>query len=103
VPRHHNTRLNQEVIMLSGLTDPKQPAIEQPARPQLPQGTQVHPPMVYVYEKQTWEYKIIVKNTAAEGLLSEEELNALGVSGWELAAVVTLRRTVLFYFKRVAA
>jgi hypothetical protein len=88
--------------MLSGLTHPKQPAIAQPPQPQLPQGTQVHSPMVYVYEKQTWQYKVIAKNTTAEELLSEEELNALGVSGWELAAVVTLRRTVLFYFKQVA-
>jgi hypothetical protein len=57
--------------------------------------------MVYVYENQAWEYRIVVKNLAAEELLSEQELNALGVSGWELAGVVTLADKVQFYFKRI--
>jgi hypothetical protein len=39
--------------------------------------------MVYVYEKQRWEYKVIVQHA-----ISEEELNALGAGAWELVAVV---------------
>jgi hypothetical protein len=56
--------------------------------------------MVYVYEKQKWDYKIIVKNAVEEELLPEPELNALGVSGWELVGVVALPDKVQFYFKR---
>jgi hypothetical protein len=87
--------------MLTGLTHTKEAAFGPPAHPQQPRAPQVPAPMVYVYEKQTWEYRTIVKNTTAEELLSEEELNALGVSGWELTGVVTLRRRVHFYFKRI--
>jgi hypothetical protein len=57
--------------------------------------------MVYVYEKQGWEYKVVSKNAADETLLSEDELNALGVSGWELVGVVPLAGKVQFFFKRV--
>jgi hypothetical protein len=52
--------------------------------------------MVYVYEKQQWEYKVIVQTAT-----SEQELNTLGAAGWELAGVVPLRETTQFYFKRV--
>jgi hypothetical protein len=39
--------------------------------------------MVYVYERQQWEYKVIVQPA-----MSEQELNALGAGGSELAGVV---------------
>jgi hypothetical protein len=68
----------------------------QPHQPQLPP---VQAPMVYVYERQAWEYDVVVKNE--EELPSEEELNALGSTGWELAGVVAVQRQVHFYFKRV--
>ena len=51
--------------------------------------------MVYVYEKQRWEYKVIVQSAT-----SEEELNALGAEGWELVGVIGLPDTSQFYFKR---
>jgi Domain of unknown function (DUF4177) len=51
--------------------------------------------MVYVYEKQRWEYKVIV-----QGAVTEEELNALGADGWELVGVVALPERTQFYFKR---
>jgi hypothetical protein len=57
--------------------------------------------MVYVYERQAWEYKVVVKDLAADGPLSEQEMNALGTSGWELVGVVTLPGQVQFYFKRM--
>jgi hypothetical protein len=74
-----------------------------PPRPQplQPQPTQVQAPMVYVYEPQTWEYKVVARKIAAEGPLSQEELNALGMEGWELAAAATLPEELWFYFKRV--
>jgi hypothetical protein len=57
--------------------------------------------MVYVYEKQGWEYKVVTQSAADEHALSEEELNLLGQSGWELVGIVPLPARVQFYFKRV--
>jgi hypothetical protein len=59
------------------------------------------PPMVYVYETTRWEYKVVVRNIDKEALLSEDDLNALGLEGWELAGTATLPHQVQFYFKRV--
>jgi hypothetical protein len=87
--------------MLVRLSDSPQPAVPHPPPPQQPHVPQVQPPMVYVYENQAWEYKIVAKNLAAEELVSEQELNALGVSGWELTGVVTLPGRVELYFKRL--
>jgi hypothetical protein len=61
----------------------------------------VQPPMVYVYETQAWEYKVVVKIAATEEMPSEQEINALGESGWELAGVVPLPDKLHFYFKRI--
>ena len=71
--------------------------LEYPVQPQPPEahGAHAHAPMVYVYEKQKWEYKVIARRT-----LSEQELNALGSVGWELAGVVPSAETTEFYFKR---
>lgn len=77
------------------LTDPAQHPLPHP-QPQQPEATPVRPPMVYVYERQQWEYKVIVQPA-----ISEHELNALGDSGWELVGVVALPATAQFYFKRV--
>jgi hypothetical protein len=57
--------------------------------------------MVYVYEPSAWEYKVVAKAVIGEELLSEQELNGLGVAGWELAGVATALDTVRFYFKRL--
>jgi hypothetical protein len=80
--------------MLTGLTYSVQATLPR----QLPH---VQPPMVYVYEKQAWEYKVVVEKAAAEAMPSEQEMNALGESGWELAGVVPLPDKVHFYFKRL--
>ena len=85
--------------MLIHVTNPPSPPFPQHPQPQQPGPSQ--PPMVYVYEKQEWEYKVVIKNAAEEELLSERELNDFGRSGWELAGVVSLPGKVLFYFKRV--
>jgi hypothetical protein len=79
--------------MLIGLTQPP----HDPA-PRLPQ---IQPPMVYVYEPQEWEYKVVVRNAAEKDLLSERELNELGARGWELVGVAALSGKAQFYFKRV--
>jgi hypothetical protein len=65
------------------------------------QPTPVQPPMIYVYEPARWEYKVVVRHIEEKALLSEDELNALGVDGWELAGAATLPQQVQFYFKRV--
>jgi hypothetical protein len=53
--------------------------------------------MVYVNERQQWEYKTI---TTA---LSDDALNTLGADGWELVGVVALPAITQFYFKRPRA
>jgi Domain of unknown function (DUF4177) len=68
------------------------PNVPQPQRPRVLQ------PMIYVYEKPAWEYKVISKS--GEDLLCEDELNRLGADGWELVGVVSLEGGVRFYFKR---
>jgi hypothetical protein len=69
-------------------------------QPLQPRFGQAQGPMVYVYEPQRWEYKIVVKTLDGE-LPSEEELNALGREGWELAGTATLLKEVQFFFKRL--
>ena len=57
------------------------------------------PPMLYVLDKTEWEYKVIACDVA--NALGEEELNALGKEGWELAGVMTHDEAAHFYFKRI--
>jgi hypothetical protein len=87
--------------MESQLADSPERPFPQPPQPPQPQTSRAQAPMIYVYETQVWEYKTIVRKLADERLLSDEELNALGRDGWELAAAVTLASQVEFYFKRV--
>jgi hypothetical protein len=87
--------------MLIRLSDSPQTPFPPPPQPQQPRTPQAQSPMVYVYEKQQWEYKVVVKNAAEEEFLSEQELNELGVGGWELVGVAALSGKVQFYFKRV--
>jgi hypothetical protein len=58
------------------------------------------PPMLYVYEGTAWEYKRVSRDSTHEGLPTEEEMNALGAEGWELASVVSQPSQVDFYLKR---
>jgi hypothetical protein len=58
-------------------------------------------PIVYVEENPAWEYKQLVRNLAKEKAPSEDELNALGADGWELAGIFTDSPFVYFYFKRL--
>ena len=74
-----------------------EPPLPEPSQPELAQS---HPPMVYVYEPQAWEYKTVVRHAGHEQLLSEQELNRLGGEGWELAGVASQPERVIFYFKR---
>jgi hypothetical protein len=83
--------------MLIRFTDPSPPF---PQHPQPQQPGHVQPPMIYVYEKQEWEYKVVVKDAAEKELLGEQELNVLGKTGWELTGVIPVAKKVQFYFKR---
>jgi hypothetical protein len=55
--------------------------------------------MVYVRDRTIWQYKVLTRDVPLS--LSEEELNALGKQGWELAAVLTQGGVAHFYFKRM--
>ena len=66
-----------------------------------PRARAFRPPMVYVYESARWEYRILSRDLAHEGLPTEEELNALGAEGWGLAGVISQPDQVHFYFKRL--
>jgi hypothetical protein len=79
--------------------DPPQPPFPQHPQPPQTRAPQVQPPMVYVYEPQRWEYKIVVRDTE-EKPLSEQDLNGFGSGGWELVGVAALPPKVHFYFKR---
>jgi hypothetical protein len=68
----------------------------------LAQSGMVPSPIVYVDENPVWEYKQLVRNLAKEKAPSEDELNALGADGWELAGIFTDSPFVYFYFKRLA-
>ncbi|HEU4564094.1 MAG TPA: hypothetical protein VFS05_05585 [Gemmatimonadaceae bacterium] len=59
----------------------------------------MQPPMVYVSPE--WEYRRLDRSLGAEAPPTEEELNALGAEGWELAAVVTAGERAWFYLKRL--
>jgi Domain of unknown function (DUF4177) len=77
---------------------PTRPAPQIP-QPQAPHQPRVQPPTVYVYERQQWEYRIVIKRDD-EPIVSEDELNALGKDGWELVGVVPVHAAVQFVFKR---
>lgn len=72
----------------------------QQPEPAAPQLEQAQPPMVYVYDEVTWEYKFIPRNASHEWRLSDQELRALGAEGWELAAIASVPNEAHFYFKR---
>ncbi len=59
-------------------------------------------PQVPLREDSIWEYRQVVRNLAKEAAPTEQELNALGADGWELAAVFTDSPFVYFYLKRWA-
>ena len=58
----------------------------------------IDPPWVPVEPR--WEYKEVVRGVAIDGLLREDELNALGEQHWELSGIVREGDRAHFYFKR---
>jgi len=60
----------------------------------------VQPSMLYVYEDNAWEYKVLVRDTTRETLPDAAELDALGATGWEMTGVLAREQAVHFYFKR---
>ena len=69
---------------------------EQPAVTPLPSMT------VFVKDTPVWEYKQVARDLSSEKALSEDELNALGAEGWELAGILSAAPLTYFYFKRLA-
>ena len=72
----------------------------QEPEPPPPAPTDPAIPMVYVYEPLQWEYRRIARNAREQGPLSEQELNALGAEGWELAGIANLPGEMYYYLKR---
>ncbi len=56
--------------------------------------------MVYVSQRQAWEYKYLTRVLAE--VLGKEELNRLGHEGWELISVLTDGTHIHYYLKRLA-
>jgi hypothetical protein len=64
------------------------------------EGEVAKPPLVYVYEDPSWEYKHRAVKLGMDDLPDERELNELGGEGWELVGVLSLSDVAHFYFKR---
>ena len=56
-------------------------------------------PMVYVHERTEWEYRLVTRDLT--NMPNEDELNAFGKEGWELAGVLVQGGVSHFYFKRI--
>jgi hypothetical protein len=70
-----------------------------PMEPREPAPPQPH--MVDVSEPLKWEYKQVTQDVEKEGPLSEDDLNVLGVQGWELASTLAVLPLAHYYFKRI--
>ena len=82
--------------MHTGLEIPPRPPWS-PVPPPLTPRSHVEPPVIPVDPQ--WEYHEVVRHPAA-GLMSPDELDALGAEHWELVGVVPAGDGVHFYFKR---
>lgn len=69
-------------------------------RPVIPHVPNVHVQPPYVFVQQEWSYREVVRNLDETGAMTEADLNALGVEGWELAGILQDGRNVRYYLKR---
>ena len=79
------------------------PIIPPPTPPQEPDAPVVAPlitPVVYVQEKQVWEYKVVQRKAGEPGPVDEAELNTWGADGWELVGVIPHGTATVYIFKR---
>jgi hypothetical protein len=53
-----------------------------------------------VHVAPAWAYKQVTRPVTDLGEAVQQELDALGADGWELAGVTADRSTVHFFFKR---
>ena len=80
------------------------PIIPPPTPPQEPDVPAVAPlitPVVYVQEKQVWEYKVVQREAGEPGLIDEAELNTWGADGWELVGIMPHAAAIVYVFKRL--
>ena len=73
------------------------PPAPRPVVPQMP-NIHVQPPFVFVQPE--WTYREVVRNLDETAAMTEADLNALGVEGWELAGILQDGRSVRYYLKR---
>ncbi len=59
-------------------------------------------PMVPLRDDSVWEYRRIERNVRTESAPSEDELNALGQNGWEVAGMYFDSPMLYLYLKRLS-
>jgi len=59
-------------------------------------------PVVYVRDETTFVYKLVERDLNTEAPPTEDELNALGAEGWQIAGVATLDHHLLIYLQKLA-
>lgn len=69
-------------------------------RPFIPAAPNVHVQPPFVFVQPEWSYREVVRNLDETGAITEADLNALGVEGWELAGILQDGRSVRYYLKR---
>ena len=80
------------------------PIIPPPTPPQEPDAPVVAPlitPVVYIQEKQVWEYKVVQREAEEHIPVDEAELNTWGADGWELVGIMPHGATTVYIFKRL--
>jgi len=59
-------------------------------------------PVVYVRDEATVVYKVLERDLNTEAAPTEDELNALGAEGWQIAGMITVGDQLLFYLQKLA-
>ena len=78
--------------------EPQPQPVPHPVAPPPPSGSPLPLPMVHVAP--AWAYKHVTRQVADLAEAAQQELDALGADGWELAGVTADGSTVHFFFKR---
>ncbi|HBY93251.1 MAG: hypothetical protein M5U01_42620 [Ardenticatenaceae bacterium] len=70
--------------------------------PDLPQSESMQVPIIYVKDGPVWEYMRLIRRLSQANIPDENELNTLGTSGWELAAIFADTPFMYLDFRRLA-
>lgn len=76
--------------------------MSRPEPPVPPGGASLPPlPRVHLKDEVIWQYRLVTRNLAKQDAPSEDELNALGADGWEMAGLFSDSPLLYLYFKRL--